>query len=105
MIRFICLLAAMLAPTQALAQQKRPTLYVDKIEIGNAEIDVTYSYVSGFPPDPDEVLQVAGAQCRRLGYDKAVRSSDPTLRRCLSVNTIGGGCAREAATDNFGCTR
>jgi len=41
---------------------------------------------------------------RRLGYGNAVKSSDPTLRQCLAVTTIGANCVRGSATDNFSCT-
>jgi hypothetical protein len=79
-------------------------LYVDKIERGTDEVFVTYSYQTGLPPDFDEVLQVALAQCRRLGFHNAVRSTDPTLRQCTAVGSYGGACMRESATGNFCCT-
>jgi hypothetical protein len=56
-----------------------------------------------------DVQQVARAQCRRMGYANAARSSDPTLRQCLEVPALGAPgmpliCMRERATDNFSCT-
>jgi hypothetical protein len=88
----------------AAPQAKKSTLYVDKIERGTDEVFLTYSYQTGFPPDFDDVLQVALAQCRRLGFHNAVRSADPTLRQCLATAVYGGVCMRESATDNFCCT-
>jgi hypothetical protein len=57
----LCLLAA--GEAFAAPQAKKPTLYVDQIDEGKAEIFVTYSYQTGFPPDPEDVLQVASARC------------------------------------------
>jgi len=48
-------------------------------------------------------LQVARAQCRQDGYADAAMGSYPTLRQCTAVNTYGGTCARERATDSFSC--
>ena len=85
-------------------QAKKPTLYVDKVERGSVgEVIVIYNYQTQFPPDPEEVLQVARAQCRQDGYADAAMGSYPTLRQCTAVNTCGGTCARERATDSFSC--
>jgi len=86
----------------AAPQAKKPTLYVDKIDLGGNEVFVTYTYETQHPPDPEDVLQVARAQCRRLGYANAARSSDPTLRQCTAFGP-GAICMRERATDNFSC--
>jgi hypothetical protein len=86
----------------AASQAKKPTLYVDKIDRAGNEVFVTYNYETQHPPDPEDVLQVARAQCRRLGYANAARSSDPTLRQCTAIGP-GAICMRERATDNFSC--
>jgi hypothetical protein len=58
----------------------KPTLYVDQIDEGKGEVFVTYSYQTRFPPDAAEVLDVARARCRRMGFADASRTLDPTLR-------------------------
>jgi hypothetical protein len=102
---FLSCLEITLAVCGAFAAQeaKKPTLYVDKIETNEDEVFVIYSYQTGFPPDTAEILQVALAQCRRLGFHNAVRSEDPTIRQCLATSIYGGACTRERATDNFCC--
>jgi len=76
----------------------------DKVERGSVgEVIVIYNYQTQFPPDPEELLQVARAQCRQDGYADAAMGSYPTLRQCTAVNTYGGTCARERATDSFSC--
>jgi hypothetical protein len=102
--RLVIFLAAipLLASAPAAPQAKGPTLYVDKIDIIKGEVFVTYSYVTDSPPYPEDVLEVARAQCRRSGYANAVRSEEPTVRQCISVPT-GPACVRERATDNFTC--
>ncbi len=84
---FLSCLEITLAVCGAFAAQeaKKPTLYVDKIETNEDEVFVIYSYQTGFPPDTAEILQVALAQCRRLGFHNAVRSEDPTIRQCLAM--------------------
>jgi len=102
---FLSCLEITLAVCGAFAAQeaKKPTLYVDKIETNEDEVFVIYSYQTGFPPDTAEILQVALAQRRRLGFHNAVRSEDPTIRQCLATSIYGGACTRERATDNFCC--
>ena len=102
----VAVIALTLAAGDAIAdpQTKKPTLYVEQIEDGKGEVFVTYAYQTGLPPDPEDVLELAQARCRRMGYANAVRSGDPTVHQCLAVTTISAQCVRERATDNFACT-
>lgn len=96
-------LALVLAARDTLAAQqaKKPTLYIDKIETGTDEVFVIYSYQTGFPPDADDVMQVARAQCRRLGFRNVERSADPTLRQCTAIGTVGAACYRGTGDGQF----
>jgi hypothetical protein len=100
----IVLASTLLVSAPAAPQEQRPTLYVDKIDLGESEVFVTYNHETREPPHPDDVLDVARAQCRRMGYIDAVRSTDPTLRQCMAIGP-GAICMRERATDNFTCMR
>jgi hypothetical protein len=99
---FVLCLAVTLGEAFAAEEAKKPTLYVDSIERGDDEVFITYSYRTGSPPDSAEIFQVALAQCRHLGFHNAVRSPDPTLRKCTAIGP-GAVCMRESATDNFCC--
>ena len=48
------------AAADAAPQPNKPTLYVDQIEEGKGEVFLTYSYMTGFLPSPEDVLEVAG---------------------------------------------
>ena len=99
---FVLLLALASWSVEALATPKQESL--ENLRRGTAEVFVSYIYQAGHPPDVGDLLTVARAQCRRMGYTDAVRNLDPTLKQCIAFAASGAMCVREMATDSFHCT-
>jgi hypothetical protein len=98
--RFMLCLAVALWAGNVFATPENESL--DKFDSGNAEVFVSYVYQTGHPPNADALLRVARAQCKRLGYADAIRSTNSTLKQC--IGTSGAVCMREMATASFDCT-
>jgi len=99
---FTLCLALAFWSVEALAIPEQESL--ENLSRDTAEVFVSYVYQTGHPPDADDLLSAACAQCRRMGYAKAVRSVSPTLKQCIAFGTSRATCVREMATDKFSCT-
>jgi hypothetical protein len=98
---FALRLVLALWPIEAWAIPEQESL--DNLSRGTAGVFISYVYQTDHPPDADDLLPVARAQCRRMGYMDAVRSLDPTSKQCLTLSTSGAMCMRKMATQRFDC--
>jgi hypothetical protein len=98
---FALRLVLALWPIEAWAIPEQESL--DNLSRGTADVFISYVYQTGHAPDADDLLPVARAKCRSMGYTDAIRSLDPTSAQCLTLSTSGAKCMRKMATQRFDC--
>jgi len=99
---FALCLALAFWSVEALAVPEQESL--DNPSRDTADVFVSYVYQTGHPPDANDLLTAARAQCRIMGYTDAVRRLSPTLKQCIAFGQSDAMCEREMATDSFECT-